>query len=80
MTLPVQFELDDDEALMLANEMLGWADKLADEAAYRRHQAVLVDRPAPDTSAVDARVILLRHFGALLTGLAVEARAWPTKP
>lgn len=76
---PVQFELEDDEALMLANEMLGLADGIADKAAAARHTARAAEKPIPDTSYDEARATLLRHFGALLTELAVEARAWPTK-
>lgn len=76
--MAIQFELEEDEAMMLATEMLGVADGLADRCTRHKQISAELGLPPPDVSPIDARVVLMRHFGALMVELVAEARAWQT--
>ncbi|HEY5411319.1 MAG TPA: hypothetical protein VIJ94_11400 [Caulobacteraceae bacterium] len=72
---PVQFELDDFEAELIANEALWAAMALEKEAARIQRDHKMVGIPPADDTPIQARVVLLRHFALMVKELVEEARA-----
>lgn len=74
--MAIQLEMEDDEGMQIADELLTLADGL--ESRLIRHQAErkrLGLHPG-DPSPTEARIVLMRHFGQLVVELVKEAREW----
>lgn len=72
---PMQFELDDVEAELLAHEVIRLAMRIEEQIARTRADHIHWRIAPPDETLIQARVVLLRDFAAVARELVEEARS-----